>query len=234
MTDRTSSAPDRTRWVHAVVVAAVALVATSSCRTAAQIPVTATAAPGTSSWAPWPQAQHDARHSGASVAPGPTLGKVLWERTLSSAAAPAGPVTGPGGTAYLTDPDGVLRAIDLADGQDRWAVQTGAPVGGDLSTAPLVLPDGDIVTGVSDGLSAWSALDGHRVWHAVLGGGGWTSPITVDGSRIWVGSRTGTVAAVAVTAHRGRKLWTLQASSSSYGSVVSTGDGRVYTTSTTG
>jgi outer membrane protein assembly factor BamB len=229
----TRPAPIRSQWVYAVIVVAVLVTSSSSFRSA-QMSVAGTAPPGMRSWAPWPQAQHDARHSGTSVTSGPTAGKVVWQRTLAAGPVPAGPVVGNGNTAYLTGPDGYLHAIDLATGKDRWATQTGSSVSGDLSVAPLVLPDGDIVTGVSNGLSAWAAVDGRRVWQVDLGGGGWTSPVTVDGSRIWVGNQIGRVAAVTVFRHRATRAWTLQTTSSSYGSVVTNGDGRLYTTSTTG
>ncbi len=199
-----------------------------------QLGVSSTASPATASWAPWPQAQHDAHHSGASTDSGPTLGQVLWRRSLASAPTPAGPVVGRGGVAYLTDSGGTLHAIDLSDGRDRWTARPGAAVGGDLSIAPLILPDGDIVTGYGEGLVAWAASDGHEVWRVPLGSGGWTSPVTVDGSRIWVAGQSGVVAAIDVRAHRGERAWVLATNISSYGSVVTNGDGRVYTTSFTG
>lgn len=111
------------------------------------------AAPGTVSWAPWPSALHDARHSGAATTDGPRTGTVRWRRRLEGAVTP-GPVVGADATVYVSSNGGVLHALDPADGADRWTYDSGTvagPLVGDLSVSPLVLPDHTVLfpTGTS-------------------------------------------------------------------------------------
>lgn len=198
------------------------------------IAVTATGAPGQQSWSPWPQALHDARHSGAATVIGPQDGTVRWRRNLGGSPLPAGPVIGPAGTIYLVDSVGTLHALDPSDGHDLWTADTGQPVGGDLSISPLVLPDGSVVAADREGLAAWNTA-GHKVWSVELGGG-LTSPVSSDGKRIYVGSTGGQVAAVDVTsAGKATVAWNLDTKAgTSHGSVVTDGHGRLLTTSESG
>ncbi|MEO5710749.1 MAG: PQQ-binding-like beta-propeller repeat protein [Nocardioidaceae bacterium] len=189
--------------------------------------------PGRSSWTPWPQALHDARHSGSSTVTGPRRGVVAWHRHLSDGAVPGGPVLGRDGTIYVVDSGGTLHAVRPEDGKDRWSVDTGAPVSGDLSVSPLVLPDGDVVAGTGEGLAAWSPA-GKRRWAVPLGDS-LTSPTTVDGRRIYVGSTSGQLYAVDVGVGTAARAWRLDLGiGQSYGSVVADGKGRIYQTSTVG
>jgi len=198
------------------------------------VAVTATSEAGQRSWSPWPQALHDARHSGASTVTGPQDGTVRWRRNLGGSPLPTGPVVGPKGTIYLVDSVGMLHALDPADGHDLWTADTGQSVSGDLSISPLVLPDGSVVAGARQGLAAWSAW-GRKTWSVELGGG-LTSPVTSDGKRIYVGSTGGHVAAVDVTSTgKAAVAWDLDTKTgNSHGSVVTDGHGRVLTTSESG
>lgn len=193
-----------------------------------------TAAPGVATWAPWPSALHDARHSGTSTSVGPQQGKIEWRRQLGSSAIPAGPVVGNGGVAYLVDPSGTLRALSRRDGRDRWTADTGASVGGDLSVSPLVLPGETVVAGTGEGLGGWSK-EGHLRWTVTLDNmGSLTSPVSADGRRIYLGSSSGQVAAVDVAADgsSAEVSWQFDPGTGySYGSVVTDGRGRIYTTS---
>ena len=188
------------------------------------LPVTSA---GTPSWTPWPSAQHDARHSGASSTDGPTTGSVRWRRELGAGIS-SGPVVARDGTIYAAANDGVLHAIDPATGSDRWTVAAGSGTGGDLSTSPLVLPDGTVLVGAGGPELVAVSAAGAVVWRVGLPGTP-TSPVTVDGTRVYVGDRGGHVSAVDVTAHR--RVWTVGVGPSSYGSVVTDGAGRLYTTS---
>lgn len=187
-------------------------------------------APGRASWAPWPSALHDARHSGSSTAAGPSKGEEVWRRHLDGGALPAGPVVGKGGLAYLVDAAGTLHAIDLENGDDAWTAKTGQGVSGDLSVSPLVLPDGDVVAGDAEGLGAWGPK-GEKRWSVALDGSP-TSPVTTDGKRLYVGTGSGQVAAVDVAAGgaSARRAWSTDVGSTSYSSVVTDGSGRVLTT----
>ena len=189
----------------------------------------ATQVPGTTTWAPWPSAQHDARHSGASTGDGPTAGAVRWSRDLGSGITP-GPVVGPDGTIYAAANDGVLHAIDPATGSDRWTHDSGHRGGGDLSTSPLVLPDGTVLWGTpGDELVALSPA-GTPLWTQALPGVP-TSPASTDGHRVYVGDRSGGVSAIDVGPGTHHLVWTVDVGGSSYGSVVVDGAGRIYTTS---
>lgn len=159
-------------------------------------PVPSTAA-GEATWSPWPSALHDARHSGATTADGPTAGAVRWRRTLEGAVS-SGPVVARDGTVYAESNGGVLHALDPATGADRWTFDAGRGGGDDLSTSALVLPDGTVLWGPP----------GQRVLVALSPGGAllWTqpfpgeptSPVSADGRRVYVGDTTGGVAALEV------------------------------------
>lgn len=137
------------------------------------------------------------------------------------------------GTIYVVDSAGTLHAIRPEDGRDRWTVDTGAPVSGDLSTSPLVLPSGDVVAADGNGLAAWSP-EGDPVWEVALANP-LTSPVTADGHRVYVGSRSGVVFAVEVSGHEASRVWSLDLGiGQSYGSVVTDGKGRIYQTSPAG
>jgi hypothetical protein len=132
------------------------------------IPHTATA---TTSWAPWPAALHDFRHSGASTADGPNAGIFRWRRSLEAAVTP-GPVVAPDGTIYAASNAGVLHALDPVTGADRWTFDSGhRAADNDLSTSPLVLPDGTVLWGassdqVSDQRRRASGLRGGQRWRS--------------------------------------------------------------------
>ncbi len=188
---------------------------------------------GTPSWSPWPTALHDARHSGASSDDGPVNGTVRWRRRLEGPVTP-GPVLARDGTIYVASNAGVLHALDPGTGADRWTVDAGTnATGSDLSTSALVLPDGTVVWGPpgSPRLLGISPT-GVRLWSVALPGRP-TSPTTVDGRRIYVGDTGGGVTALDVSSSGGdppRQAWTTRVGTTSYGSIVTDGSGRIYTT----
>ncbi|GLZ48897.1 hypothetical protein Acsp06_50820 [Actinomycetospora sp. NBRC 106375] len=190
-------------------------------------PVPAAAA-GTATWSPWPAALHDARHSSASSGDGPTTGTVRWRRRLGGAAT-GGPVVGRDGTVYTASNLGVLHALDPSTGADRWTYASGRRGGSDLSTSALVMPNGTVVWG-PPGRSELVGLSsaGSLLWTRPLPGRP-TSPASVDGHRLYVGDTGGHVTALDVD--RGpRVAWTVAVGTTSYGSVVTDGSGRIYTT----
>lgn len=188
-------------------------------------------APGTAAWSLWPSALHDARHSGSATTVGPTTGRIRWQRKLDGAVTP-GPVIGTDGTIYVSSNAGVLHAIDPATGHDRWTydahtTQTGA----DLSVSPLVLPGGDILFPSPGSDLVALSPSGRTLWTQALPGRP-TSPVTVDGTRVYVGDQTGAVTAIDIgPSGTHRLMWTVGTSSPSYASVVTNGSGAVYTTS---
>jgi outer membrane protein assembly factor BamB len=190
----------------------------------------ATLAPSHASWAPWPSALHDARHSGSSTFAGPTIGKLSWQRQLEGAVTP-GPVVGSDGTIYAASNGGVLHALNPSTGADLWTYDSGATGGGDdLSVSPLVLPDGTIVWPTPGNRLLALSPSGALLWSLSMPAHP-TSPVSIDGSRIYVGDISGTVTAIDVAANQSpRAAWTVKAGSVSYGSVVAGGNGRLYTT----
>lgn len=145
--------------------------------------------PGVTTWAPWPAALHDARHSGSSTGDGPTSGTVRWRRTLEAAVTP-GPVIGPDGTVYAASNGGVLHALNPATGDDRWTFDGPHSGFSDLSTSPLVLPDGTVLWGSAGHTLYALSGTGALLWQAELPGQP-TSPASVDGRRVYVGDSSG-------------------------------------------
>ncbi|MDQ2789454.1 MAG: hypothetical protein DLM60_18050 [Pseudonocardiales bacterium] len=125
--------------------------------------------PGVTSWAPWPAALHDARHSGSSTGDGPTSGTVRWRRTLEAAVTP-GPVIGPDGTIYAASNGSVLHALNPATGDDRWTFDGHHSGFSDLSTSPLVLPDGTVLWGSAGRTLYALSGTGALLWQAELPG----------------------------------------------------------------
>lgn len=183
---------------------------------------------GTATWAPWPAALHDARHSGASASAGPRTGAVRWRRRLEGAVT-AGPVVGPDGTIYASSNGGVLHALDPATGADRWTHDSGHRGGGDLSVSPLVLPGGTVLLATAGRELVALSPAGRVLWTERLPGIP-TSPASADGHRVYVGDQSGNVTALQVDGGGHRRLWTLSVGSGSYGSIVTAGSARLYTT----
>ncbi|MEU4670416.1 PQQ-binding-like beta-propeller repeat protein [Amycolatopsis sp. NPDC023774] len=156
---------------------------------------------------------------------GPTRGTIRWQRRLEGATTP-GPVVGADGTVFIASNAGVLHALDPADGHDKWIYDTKNPTGGDLSISPVVLPNGTILLPSGEDLIALSP-SGRPLWTKAFSVRV-TSPASIDGNRVYVGTGDGTVSAVDATA--GRAIWTVATGATSYGSVVTDGRGRVYTT----
>ncbi|HEY4460372.1 MAG TPA: PQQ-binding-like beta-propeller repeat protein [Pseudonocardiaceae bacterium] len=186
---------------------------------------------GAATWSPWPSALHDARHSGASPAAGPTSGRIRWQRNLGDAVAP-GPVIGKDGTIYVATNAGILHAIDPATGTDRWTYDshTSQP-GADLSVSPLVLPNGNILFPTPGTSLVALSPAGHELWQQNLPGRP-TSPVTTNGTRVYVGDQSGSVTAIDLTGAP-TVAWTIDTGAASYASVVTNGTGAVYTTSGT-
>jgi outer membrane protein assembly factor BamB len=138
-------------------------------------------------------------------------------------------VVGADGTVYISSNGGVLHALNPSDGADRWTYESGTVGGGDLSVSPLVLPDRTVLFPSGDQLIALSPA-GARLWSERLPGTA-TSPVTADGRRVYVGDTSGNVSAWDLPSAGAHHLaWRIDVGTTSYGSVVTGGDGRLYTT----
>jgi outer membrane protein assembly factor BamB len=144
----------------------------------------------------------------------------------------AGPVVGRDGTIYAASNGGVLHALDPVSGADRWTYDSGQrdPADADLSISALALPDGTVLWGTPTRELVALSPAGVVLWTQPLPGRP-TSPATTDGRRVYVGDTSGGVSALDVgggAAHR--VAWTLDVGKTSYGSLVTDGSGRLYTT----
>jgi len=178
----------------------------------------------------WPTALHDPSHSATAPVMGPQAGHILWSRQLEGNVTP-GPVVGAGGTIYLASNAGVLHALDPTTGQDLWTVDgDGAATGEtDLSTSPLVLPDGSLLwPGPRQTLFEISAAGSvqwtHRFSGPVL------SPV-LSGTTAYVVTMDGTVSALRLDGAQPTIAWSVPLRHTSFGSPVLAGAGLVVTTS---
>ncbi|WP_148614610.1 PQQ-binding-like beta-propeller repeat protein [Nocardioides rubriscoriae] len=180
--------------------------------------------PATTSWTPWPQALHDAQHTGAAPATGPTTGRVRWTRTLEGNVT-AGPVVAADGTIYAASNAGYLHALDPATGQDRWVLDEHGGYGLDLSTSPAVLPGGLVLwPGPGGNLIAVTAA-GHVVWRYALGGLV-SSPAVTPAGDVVVGTSAGLLVGLRPDGSGPHEQWRVELGEPSYGSPVLSADGR--------
>jgi outer membrane protein assembly factor BamB len=134
------------------------------------------------------------------------------------------------GTIYAASNAGILHALDPVTGADRWTFDSGhRAAGNDLSTSPLVLPDGIVLWGASSNRLIALSPAGKMLWTQPLAGEA-TSPTSVDGHRVYIGDSSGAVTTLDVTRAKHQLAWTLRVGRSSYGSIVTDGTGRLYTT----
>ena len=182
-----------------------------------------------SSYAPWPMALHDARHTGTASALGPQTGHLLWSSNLGSSVA-IGPIVGSDGTIYAASADGVLFALDRATGKIRWQLAGSGPFTGsqDLSTSALLLPSGDLLWPAPGGVLAEVSSRGVLIWSQTMGGTV-LSPVLV-GTTAYVVTSNGDVSAVALGGSRPMVIWTVHTGAASFGSPAIDGAGHVVTT----
>lgn len=181
-------------------------------------------AAGSDSWTAWPQALHDAQHSSASTAVGPTTGRIRWRRTLEGNVTP-GPVVAADGTIYAASNAGVLHALDPATGEDLWTVDGEGGYGLDLSTSPAVLPDGVVLwPGPHNTLYAVSAR-GDVLWRLELDGAVTSPAVETDGIAV-VGDSTGRLLLLHPDANGPGATWDVDLDEQTYGSPVIAVDGR--------
>ncbi len=180
----------------------------------------------------WPAAMHDARHSGQSAAVGPRTGAVRWQRDLGGNVTP-GPVIGIDGSIIVAANNGVLTALDPADGSTRWTFDAHDSYGNDLSTSAAVLADGTIAwPGPGSRVYGISAT-GQLRWQVQLDGFVLSPAVSNIPGRLYLVTMTGTTSAVDVAADGSTAAiaWSLRTGGGSYGSPALAPDGSIVTTS---
>lgn len=172
--------------------------------------------PAEASYAPWPVALHDPRHSASSPIAGPTTGRIAWRRRLEGPVVP-GPVVGRGGVAYAASNGGVLHALRVRDGSELWRFDGGGSYGVDLSSSPAVLADGTILWPGPGGLFALSRR-GRLLWKLPFGSMV-LSPLLAAGGRVYLQEMGGRLHALDLRGRaRPRVVWSRDIGSTSYGS----------------
>jgi outer membrane protein assembly factor BamB len=118
-----------------------------------------------------------------------------------------------GGSLYLLDDDGILRALAKTSGRTRWQQRVGR-----LAAATPAVGDGRVyavalqgIASASGRVAAYRASDGEQVWSKALPSRAESSPLLKNG-RLFFGSEDGTV--YALDAKSGRTIWTYRASGS--------------------
>jgi outer membrane protein assembly factor BamB len=192
------------------------------------------AAPVAASATGWTSLLDGPSHYSASASVGPATAKVRWRRAFGAPIA-AGPVVTDSGTAYVSANNGVLHAVDVRTGRDRWTFDGGGSDGGaDLSTSALILSSGEVLwPGPRDRLLALSPA-GKLLW-TVNAEGGVTTPVIDQASHLLVvADTTGHISGYRLgsPSRRPRMKWSRQLTkASSYGSPVVAANGTIYQTS---
>ena len=144
----------------------------------------------------WPMFKGDAARRGEGV-DGPVGDPVLRWRFQAQGAVP-GNVSVAGDLAFASSDDGVLHALDLVAGEERWRFATDDP--------PLsgpVLDDGSVY--VFDGIGILHAIDagtGTERWRAAEAVAG-PSSATAGAGAVYVGSEGGDLVAIEMASGRG-------------------------------
>jgi outer membrane protein assembly factor BamB len=178
----------------------------------------------------WPALLHDASHFGTAPTAGPSSGRTRWVRRLEGPIV-AGPVT-VGGVAYVASNAGVLHAIDISNGRDRWSFNGGAAYGSDLSTAPAVLADGLILwPGPRQRLFALTP-SGQLRWTLTAASEPLTPVVEESRGLLVLADTSGTISGYRLNAHDAAPsaLWSHKLSSVSYGNPALAADGTIYET----
>ena len=139
-----------------------------------------------------------------------------------------GPAVGRDQTVYAASNGGVLHAIDLRTGRDRWRFDGGGSYGSDLSTVPALLRDGTILwPGPVNTLFALSPR-GRLLWRERLSGQPLSPAVGAGG--VVVGDSMGTLELIVPRRNQPpARGWRLKVGTSSYGSPAVAG-ATTYTT----
>jgi outer membrane protein assembly factor BamB len=136
------------------------------------------------------------------------------------------PPTIDGGSLYVLDDDGMLRAIEKTTGRIRWRQQVGR-----LAAASPAVGNGNVYAVALRGIgsetgriAAYRDGDGRQLWSRALPSRAESSPLLRRGT-VFFGTEDGTV--YALSASSGRTIWTYKASGAVKGGPAFT-DGTLY------
>ncbi len=194
--------------------------------------LSASAGPVNSSGSGWPALLHGPSHYGAATAAGPQTASIRWQRTLEGPVVP-GPVVTAAGVGYVASGGGVLHAINISTGKDRWQFNGGGHFGAnDLSTSPLVLADGRVIwPGPRHTLFGLSAT-GAQQWTIAAASDLVTPVLDPTGGELIVADEAGHISGYRLSPGSAapKQLWTKPLAKTSFGSPVVAADGSVYQT----
>ena len=158
--------------------------------------------------------------SGYEFAINATTGELRWSRTFEISNTYASPAV-VDGVFYFVGWDGLLYALDTADGSTKWT----SGVGFSSTNSPSVY-DGKVIAPTSSkGVSAVNASNGVRLWnYAVSPGMG--SCVAVAGGRVYVAGGDGNI--VALDLNTGAKLWSYTLSNTGTSSSPAVANGILY------
>lgn len=164
----------------------------------------------------WPGFRGDGTHAGVGL-DGP-VGRPVLEWRFQAGAPIYGPVAIVGELAFAASDDGVLHAINLADGTERWS----SPVVSAGGTGPVVV-DGVAYVVDKDGRPhAVAAADGRELWSGASFAAGPRDPVVAGGS-LYVGSYGGQV--VAFDTATGAERWRARVGGLEVGNPATDGSG---------
>ena len=123
-----------------------------------------------------PTYRGDAARTGEMPGPAPSgEPTIAWQFDVEGSALSNSPVVADG-TVYVAGVDGVVRAIDLATGGERWKVTIPFRV----SATPVIVGDVLVVGDEMGSVYGLTRADGSTIWTNAIGGGITGSPPAVD------------------------------------------------------
>jgi outer membrane protein assembly factor BamB len=127
----------------------------------------------------WPQFRGTRTLTGIASAPLPPASlKLLWSLDLKDMVDSSPAIAG--GIAYIGTQNGLLVAVDMATGRERWRYETGGPIG--IGESSPAVAGGAVYVGDLEGIvHAVNATDGKRLWTFKTGSEVKASPIVVNG-----------------------------------------------------
>jgi outer membrane protein assembly factor BamB len=192
------------------------------------------AAPVAAFSAGWTSLLDGPSHYATSASIGPDTARLRWRRALGAPIS-AGPVVTASGTAYVAASNGILHAIDVRTGRDRWTFNGGGSYGsGDVSTSALILASGEVLwPGPRDRLFALSPA-GKLLW-TLSADGELTTPVIDQASHLLVvADIAGRISGYRLgpSSRRPSMRWSRRLTkASSYGNPVVAANGTIYQTS---
>ncbi|WP_313693618.1 PQQ-binding-like beta-propeller repeat protein [Halorarum halobium] len=148
-----------------------------------------------------------------------TDGESVWEVDVAS-----GSESGPAlaaGTAFLLDTDGLVRAVDVADGSVGWTADVGVEPDG--RTTPAVTEDAVIVPG-NEAVVCLERADGSKRWRFGVPRGSATTP-AVDDAAVYVGETGSEARIYALDLADGTERWHRRTEDKGISDVIASGIG---------